>query len=186
MKPTRFELRDLEESIRRELRDLGDLLQTGDESKLVVWVLEGELACSPRPLRKHPVFGGRKPLPPEARAAVILWVRRIVAMGFKSVICLSHGKELQYYSPLNLDSDGLLGLYRASGLQVEHLPWPDPAQSRSSAEREQRMALVDSIKFMAGVAFERMPKPVLLHCSSGIDRSPPVAAFIASHKRRSG
>jgi predicted protein tyrosine phosphatase len=41
------------------------------------------------------------------------------------------------------------------------------------------MALVDRIKVEASDAFERIPKPVLLHCSSGIDRSPPVAAFIA-------
>ena len=27
-------------------------------------------------------------------------------------------------------------------------------------------------------AFDNLPKPVLLHCSAGIDRSSPVAAFI--------
>ena len=66
-----FDDRQLERSIRAQLRALGESLQAGDDSNLVVWVLEGALACAQRPLRRHPVFGGRKPLPPEARNAVI-------------------------------------------------------------------------------------------------------------------
>jgi protein tyrosine/serine phosphatase len=31
-------------------------------------------------------------------------------------------------------------------------------------------------------AFQRLPKPVLLHCSAGIDRSSPVAAFLSEHE----
>ena len=169
----------LDGSIRAQLRALGESLQAGDDSNLVVWVLEGVLACAQRPLRRHPTFGGRKPLPPDARNAVIEWVGRIVAMGFASIICLTHEKELKYYMPLRLHPDGLLGFYRTSGLEVEHLGWPDPAHADTLAERERRMALVDRIRVEASEAFERMPKPVLLHCSSGIDRSPPVAAFIA-------
>lgn len=183
-----FDDRQLEGSIRTQLRALGESLQAGDDSNLVVWVLEGVLACAQRPLRRHPVFGGRKPLAPEARNAVIEWVGRIVAMGFASIICLSHEKELKYYMPLRLHPDGLLGFYRTSGLEVEHLGWPDPAHAETPTERERRMALVDRISVEASDAFERMPKPVLLHCSSGIDRSPPVAAFIAAKhvSRRSG
>jgi hypothetical protein len=179
--------RRLEGSIRARLFALGESLQSGDDSNLVVWVLDGALACAQRPLRRHPVFGGRKPLPPEARNAVIEWVRRIAAMGFESIICLSHEKELKYYISLDLHPDGLLGFYRSSGLKVEHLGWPDPAHAQTSAERERRMALVDHIRVEASEAFERMPKPVLLHCSSGIDRSPPVAAFIVGkHIRKPG
>jgi hypothetical protein len=186
MKRSRSFCGNLEESIRKQLRRLGESLETGDDSSLVVWVVEEKLACAQRPLRRHPVFGGREPFPPEARAAVIRWVDRITAMGFASIICLSHEKELEYYTPLQLHSDGLLGLYRAVGLHVEHLPWPDPAHAVTPAERERRLALVDGIKVAASEAFECMPKPVLLHCSSGIDRSPPVAAFIATkHRSRS-
>jgi hypothetical protein len=128
MKRSRSDGGGLEESIRKQLRRLGESLQTGDDSNLVVWVVEEKLACAQRQLRRHPVFGGREPFPPEARAAVIRWADRITAMGFASIICLSHERELEYYKPLQLHSDGLLGLYRAVGLHVEHLPWPDPAQ----------------------------------------------------------
>ena len=172
--------RRMEESIRAQLQCIGNSLQAGDDSNLVVWVLEEKLACAQRRLRRHPVFGGRKPLPPEARTALIQWVERVIAMGFASIICLSHEKELEYYRPLQIHPDGLLGLYRAHGLEVEHLGWPDPAHARTPAEMERRMALVDRIKVEASDALERMPKPVLLHCRSGIDRSPPVAAFIAT------
>jgi protein tyrosine phosphatase (PTP) superfamily phosphohydrolase (DUF442 family) len=148
-----------------------------------MWVVEEKLACAQRPLRRHPVFGGREPFPPEATAALVRWVDHITAMGFASIICQSHEKELEYYKPLQLHSDGLLGLYRAVGLHVEHFPWPDPAHAATPVERERRMVLADRIKVDASDAFERMPKPVLLHCSSGIDRSPPVAAFIAAKYR---
>ncbi len=178
--------RQLEASIRERLRVLGDSLQSGEDSNLVVWVLDGAFACAQRPLRRHPIFGGRKPLPPEARSAVIGWVRRIVARGFVGIICLSHEKELRYYEPLRLHPDGLLGFYRASGLEVKHLPWPDPAHAHTAAERKRRMALVERIKAEASEAYECMPKPVLLHCSSGIDRSPPVAAFIAMRQQAQG
>lgn len=171
--------RQLEGLIRERLRALGVALESGDDSNLVVWVLEGALACAQRPLRRHREFGGRKPFPPEARSAVIDWVRRILAMGFASIICLSHGKELAYYEPLRLHPDGLLGFYRASGLEIKHLPWPDPAHAKTPEERARRMALLDRINADASEAYECMLKPVLLHCSSGIDRSPPVAAFIA-------
>jgi hypothetical protein len=102
----------LEGSIREQLRDLGERLQSGDNSNLVVWVLDGALACAQRPLRRHPAFGGRKPLPLEARDAVIDWLRCIVELGFAGIICLSHEKELKYYESLCLHPDGLLGFYR--------------------------------------------------------------------------
>jgi protein tyrosine/serine phosphatase len=33
-------------------------------------------------------------------------------------------------------------------------------------------------------AFRRLSKPVLLHCSAGIDRTPPVAAYLCDHEQR--
>jgi hypothetical protein len=41
------------------------------ESELIVWVIPSALACSQRPLRDHPQFGGRSPLPPEAKLEVV-------------------------------------------------------------------------------------------------------------------
>lgn len=174
----------LENAVRTRLRDLRRAIASGDDSQLVCWVLDGKLACAQRPLRDHPKFGGRGPLPPETRRDVREWVDRIVALGFRSVICLSHAKELCYYDGLKLHPDGLLGFLQASGLQVRHLPWLDPAHASTPEERERRRARVEDIKLQARSAFDRMVKPVLLFCSAGIDRSPPVAAFIAASRVR--
>lgn len=166
--------------IRKRLSDLRTANRSGDDSELVVWVIDRQLACAQRPLRDHPQFGGRHRLSPGARNGVLEWVDRIVGCGFRSIICLSHPNELQYYDGLNLHPDGLLGYYESCGLVVCRLPWPDPAHSRTPEERARRMAKVHEIKQQAMAAFEKLPKPVLLHCSAGIDRSPPVAAFIAN------
>jgi hypothetical protein len=169
----------LEPTIRERLSALRRALAASDDSALVVWVIDGELACAQRPLRDHPKYGGKGPLPASAKDAVVAWVQRVSDLGFRSIICLSHPKELEYYAGLDLHPRGLLGYYEANGLAVRHLPWLDPAHARTPEERARRMAQVDDIKHEAKAAFEALPKPVLLHCSAGIDRSPPVAAFIA-------
>ncbi len=98
--------------------------------------------------------------------------------GIRSVICLTHEKELQYYEKLRLHPDGLLGLLREMGLGVRHLPWPDPAHAPTAEERKRRLELVENIKRSALVAFNDLPKPTVIFCSAGIDRTPPIAAHI--------
>ena len=170
----------LEKDTRERLRALRSAIRSGDDSQLVIWVLEGQLACAQRPLRDHPKFGGRAPLAPEAKTEVEEWVARIVALGFRGLICLSHSKELCYYDALKLHPNGLLGFCEAAGLQVRHLPWLDPAHAPNAEERKRRLAQVHHIKLQAKLAFDAMAKPLVLFCSAGIDRSPPVAAFIAA------
>lgn len=49
------------------------------------------------------------------------------------------------------------------------MPQAQMASFKSELQRIQKEALT---------AFDVLPKPILLHCSAGIDRSAPVAAFI--------
>lgn len=162
-------------TIRNELEHIRRQLGQGDESEIWIWVIEGRLACAQRPLRDHPRFHGRSPLPPEARPLVVSWVDRILQAGFRSVISLLEEAQLDRYyvrGGINLHPDGLLGYCRACGLQVESIPCNDYQPPR------------DDQKCQALKAFRRLSKPVLLHCSAGIDRTPPVAAYLCDHEQR--
>ncbi len=179
-------LDDKADGIRVALRTLGSRMERGDVSELVVWVIPGALACAHRPLRHHHEYGGsRRDLPPEATGAVVHWVDRIIGAGFRSVICLMHPKEVAHYSALNLGAADLIAYYRMRGLQVCHKPWDDPAHrplgQRASFESELRRIRTESLE-----CFDQLPKPVLLHCSAGIDRSSPVAAFIWNQRSKGG
>ena len=175
-------LREKENGVRTELQALAAKLQTGDDSQLVVWIIPGQLAVAHRPLRHHPIFGGSgRPLPEGAAPEVICWVKRIVDQGFRGLVCLMHPKEVAHYAKLELGAPDVLALYRAKGLKVCHLPWDDPAH-RPASERASFPEELARIRIDALKAFDALPRPVLLHCSAGIDRSSPVAAYIFSQR----
>lgn len=96
------------------------------------------------------------------------------------MLCLSHKKELAYYDPLKLHGDGLLGFLRGTGFVVAHVPALDPAHGTTHEEREARRAAVERLKPQAKAQFDRLPKPVAIFCSAGIDRSTPIALYIAA------
>lgn len=89
-------------------------------------------------------------------------------------------EEISFYSRLDLQTDDLLDFYQHYGLSVASIPWSDPAHVRRNPkalrEKEQRVSA------QALERYDALPKPVLLHCSAGIDRSSPVAAFIRAHR----
>lgn len=149
-------------SFREELRQLRSRIASGDESSLFIWALPEQLACSQRPLRDHPVFGGRgRPFPPEAGPALLAWVERVKDAGIRSIITLMHPKELKYYEPIGAHPEGLLGLYRSTGFQVDHIPWADPAHETTPEARAAVMRHLEQVKQDSLAAFERLPKPVL-------------------------
>ena len=175
-----------ESQIASELRSLGRRLAAGDESELAIWVIADELACSHRPLRYHRLFGGSaRNLSTEAAPYVRAWSEMIAAYGIKSIICLMGPTEVRFYRDLDLGTADLISFYK-SRFNVRHLPWEDPAHSKTPPaliERKKRETRQSALE-----AFNELPKPVLLHCSAGIQRSAPVAAYIWWHhaSRRAG
>jgi Tyrosine phosphatase family len=163
--------KNLEAQIRRQLTDIRQSIKSGDDTRVLLWVVAGTLAASQRPLRDDSDFGGRGPLPPQARPKVEQWVTRIVnEEGIRSILCLLESAQLERYygSTLHLHRGGLLGFYESRGLSVHHIPATD--YQRPPVE----------LMTQALNAFEELPKPVLVHCSAGIDRTTPIVAFIAN------
>ena len=113
------------------------------------WVLEGILAKSSRPgHRSENVSIG----------TVDSWIEKAKKMGVNSIICFLADSQLDFYSGI---PSGLLEHYRNSGLEVLHLPEDDYLSPPLSDENLSR----------AVSGFEELEKPVLIHCSAGIDRT---------------
>jgi hypothetical protein len=174
-----------------QMRALGERLDSGDESSPFINVVPGQLLCSYRPLRRHknPEFRGRqRDLPKEAAPDLLNWIQKMRASGIRSIICLMGPADFAHYtSPVSeLGAANLIGLYETNGFKVRHVLWEDPhyrvSQGGRSYEDQLREAREKCLR-----AFDELPKPVLLHCSSGIQRSSPVAAFIYyAHRNRMG
>lgn len=147
-------------------------IKTRDESEILIWVIPNKFACSQRPLRDHADFGGRAPLSSEAKPLVIKWVDRVKQMGIQSIICLLEVAQLERYygSGMGLHENGLLGYYKSHGFDVRHYPLKDYRRpSQEDMEEVRRL-------------FDELPKPILLHCSAAIDRTLPIAVFIAEQR----
>ena len=116
------------------------------------WVVAEALARSPRP-----GYGGERgsPVP---REAVDAWLAGLAAMGVRSIICLLAEDQLGFYAEL---PGGLVGYYRDAGFTVAHVPVRDHQQPPLAPEH------LDEI----WRAYRSLPRPVLVHCSAGVDRT---------------
>jgi hypothetical protein len=165
------------ESIRRDMRALARRLENGDESQLICWIKQNELACTVRPLRRHPRYAqGRLILPAEARPLVDDWITFIKVENIPSILSLMHDADIACYRLLGFRNENLLDHFADAGFQVIPCPYEDPHYKKSSPE--EKLATLLEVRKRALVAFRKLPKPVLIMCSSGIDRSAPVGAFI--------
>jgi hypothetical protein len=154
------------EAIQKGMRQLASRLEAGDESQLIYWIKQGELGCTVRPLRRHPRYSqGRVTLPAEVRPLVDDWITLV-----------KHDANLACYRLLGYRNESLLDYLADAGLQVASCPYEDPHYKRSSPQ--EKLAALNEVRKHALMAFTNLPKPVLIMCSSEIDRSAPVAAFI--------
>ena len=78
--------------------------------------------------------------------------------GIRSIICLLDEQQLRLYAGLQLD---LVSYYRKNGFQVAHIP----------VRNYKHPALFDQELEKVWKAYERLEKPILVHCSAGIGRS---------------
>ncbi|MGH7801739.1 MAG: protein-tyrosine phosphatase family protein [Thermodesulfobacteriota bacterium] len=93
-----------------------------------------------------------------AQLQVDEWLSEVREFGIKSIICLLADDQLRLYQPL---PSGLIAYYRDAGFRVEHVPAPDHQSPPLPQEA------LDKI----WAAYQRLPKPVLVHCSAGVDRT---------------
>ncbi len=124
------------------------------------WVIEGLLATSPRP--------GYRPGPEHQVAAEVVdeWLAEAEAFGVASVICLIGGDQLWLYR--KSVPEGLIERYRSVGFEVFHIPTEDQQTHPFTAEQYEA----------AWEAFRQLPKPVLVHCSAGMDRTGRIVNYI--------
>lgn len=100
-------------------------------------------------------YGANAPVSPEV---VSHWIAEVKNSGAKSVLCLLNGQHLKLYGAL---PTGLLQAYRDAGFEVGHVPVVDYQRPPLSGNE---LKAVEQF-------FNELPKPVLIHCSAGVDRT---------------
>ena len=134
------------------------------EPGMPVWAMDGKLARSCRPGN---FWETDVPVP---ISAIDAWLSEVRGFGIRSIICLLGDDQLSLYPD---PPDGLLKLYQAAGFQVAHVPARDHLRPPLS---ETQLADV-------WCAYQRLLKPVLVHCSAGISRSGAAVDHIMNHAK---
>jgi protein tyrosine/serine phosphatase len=117
------------------------------------WVRKGLLARSTRP----GYTAGSEHL--VTREAVDTWVQSARRHKIASIICILGEDQLPLYN--RALPGGLIEHYREAGFEVAHISVYD---GRTNPLSEQDLNYIWE-------SFRRLPKPVLVHCSAGHDRT---------------
>ena len=124
------------------------------------WVILGTLARSCRPCYDDDI---------PTKLLVNKWLKEVAQMKIKSILCLLSQEQLdEFYGANGIQ---LLEIYRQQGFVVGHVPVPDyQMPPLSSAD----LAMIQK-------ALAELPKPWLIHCSAGIDRTGAAVEFARNH-----
>jgi hypothetical protein len=146
----------------------------------LLWAVDNSLACAPRPLRYHPTFGGRGPIiPQEARPVLDEWLKSVKNQGIGTIVVLATCNEMKRYASVVTPLADLLALYRSCGFLVHHHPVEDPHHAVGSAKAE-LLDQVEALKQVVLAEYGKRTGGMLIHCSGGMDRSAPIAAYVAN------
>jgi len=94
------------------------------------------------------------------------WISEVKEEGIRSIICLLDEKQLRPY--LHAVPEGLVEYYKQSGFDVYSVPTEDGGDAYLWPDE------IDEIC----KGYDEMEKPVLIHCSAGVERSPLAASKI--------
>lgn len=113
------------------------------------WIIDKILAKSSRP--GYPSIG-------ISASTVKMWLDDAKKEGIKSVICMMTAREMRTKYRI---STSLPNIYKLHGLICAWVPTPDSGNDDIPFDSEQKVI----------EAYEKLPKPVLIHCSAGMQRS---------------
>jgi hypothetical protein len=145
-----------------------------------LWVIDGKLACSPRPLRYDQEFGGRLPsIPLEAAPKLSDWLNSLKSQGIGTIVCLATPKEMQRYALVVSPHSDLLSMYRSYGFVVRAHAVEDPLHAAAS-QKQGILEQMERLKSTILAEYKARTGAMLIHCSGGVDRTTPITAFVAS------